>query len=86
MTRICPDCELAHPDVETCAEALKKALRSMVLRIGAPGFCSACGQAVYWIGHLNGKRAPYTAAGLNHFIDCPEAERFGKSKTGSGGR
>ena len=78
MSRICPSCKIPHPEPEACVEALQKALSSLVMRVGQMGFCSACGAGVYWITHLNGKRAPYTQAGFNHFIDCPRAEQFRK--------
>ena len=38
--------------------------------------CRACGAMLYFIQHANGKRAPYTDDGLNHFVNCPDAARF----------
>ena len=40
--------------------------------------CTACGTELYFVRHRNGKLAPYTADGLNHFLTCPEAHRFKK--------
>lgn len=37
--------------------------------------CS-CGAALWMVTHANGKRCPYTAEGLNHFIDCPDREQY----------
>lgn len=51
--------------------------------IGAePGTCRACGRVIWWVKHANGKRAPYTTEGLNHFADCPNANEFRKPKGG----
>lgn len=38
--------------------------------------CQACRAEIYLVRHLNGKVAPYTPAGLIHFVDCPKAEQF----------
>lgn len=38
--------------------------------------CEACGAELFFVRHRTGKFAPYTADGLNHFIACPEANRF----------
>lgn len=42
--------------------------------------CRACGTMLYFVGHANGKIAPYTADAVNHFINCPEAARFRKER------
>ena len=36
---------------------------------GVPG----CGATIWWVRHANGKRAPYTADAMNHWIDCVQA-------------
>ena len=41
--------------------------------------CRACGAELAMVRHRNGKLAPYTMRGLNHFLDCPNAKQF---KTG----
>jgi hypothetical protein len=38
--------------------------------------CKGCGAPIWWLRHKNGRLAPYTAAGINHFIDCPNAAEF----------
>jgi hypothetical protein len=38
--------------------------------------CKACGALLFFVRHNNGKRAPYTVDGLNHFINCPAAQQF----------
>lgn len=32
--------------------------------------CSSCGAKLWLVMHANGKKTPYTADGLNHFVDC----------------
>ena len=41
--------------------------------------CLACGARIYFVRHSNGKLAPYTVDGVNHFKNCPQAGRFSKS-------
>lgn len=38
--------------------------------------CRACGVDLYFVRHRTGTKAPYTADGLNHFVNCPQAARF----------
>jgi hypothetical protein len=45
---------------------------------GDSGRCFGCNTRVWWIVHANGKKTPYTEHGLNHFIDCPQRDRFRK--------
>lgn len=40
--------------------------------------CMACGEPLFFVQHASGKLTPYTRDGLNHFITCPQAERFRK--------
>ena len=42
--------------------------------------CRACQAQLYFVQHNNGKVAPYTADGVNHFINCPAANQFKKGK------
>lgn len=44
--------------------------------------CRACGQQVAFVVHNNGRTAPYTFEGVNHFIDCPGAGEFRRRKAG----
>jgi hypothetical protein len=60
------------------AEELQKNIAHLLKQIGEPALCSGCGASVWFVRHLNGKRVPYTAAGLNHFADCPAANLFRK--------
>ena len=45
-----------------------------------PATCRGCGRTIWWIAHANGKRAPYTIDGQNHFASCPQAHLFRKKK------
>lgn len=63
-------------DHKTCLLAVEKALHDLVKNCGTKGTCKGCHAEVYWIIHANGKTVPYTPAGLNHFIDCPNAKDF----------
>jgi hypothetical protein len=42
--------------------------------------CRSCGKAIYWVVTKNGKRAPYTAEGISHFADCPNAAQHRAGK------
>lgn len=53
-------------------------MKSFIRLIGDEGRCKGCGVLIYWVKHKNGKAAPYTAEGLNHFVDCPAAKEFRK--------
>jgi len=55
---------------------LEKRIEHLLTQVGKPGKCRGCGADLYWVRHLNGKLAPYTPDGLNHFINCPQAAMF----------
>lgn len=80
MTAICPNCQLpgAHLNGDYCAGAQAEATLALLTNIADKGTCTGCGATVYWVRHKNGKRVPYTTAGLNHFIDCSKADQFRK--------
>lgn len=58
--------------------ALGNNIISLLNQVGDPGVCKGCGKTIWWVKHLNGKKAPYTEKGLNHFADCPQANKFKK--------
>lgn len=64
-----------------CIEAQKLAMRNLLRLIGKQVACGGCGASMYFVVHNNGKRVPYTEAGLNHFIDCPQRDQFARPKT-----
>lgn len=51
-------------------------VKVLMQTVGEPGTCKGCGADIFWIVTKSGKRAPYTALGLNHFADCPKASAF----------
>lgn len=75
---ICEICKLpgTHTPQYPCAQAQADAMKTLLGLIGDKAVCSGCNAQIYWVKHRNGKRAPYTPAGMNHFLDCKEAARF----------
>lgn len=57
-------------------EDLLKRIKALLKNVGDPGVCRGCGVSIVWMRHKNGKAVPYTEQGLNHFADCPVAQRF----------
>lgn len=51
-------------------------IKDLVKAVGQEGQCRGCGRKIWWIVTKNGKKAPYTDEGLNHFADCPKANEF----------
>ena len=46
--------------------------------------CKACGALLFFVRHRNGKTAPYTVDGLNHFLNCPQADQFRRGAVHAG--
>lgn len=53
-------------------------IADMLKVLGQEGTCKGCGAKIWWVKTKNDKPAPYTEAGINHFSDCPDKERFRK--------
>ncbi len=77
---ICENCNLPNDTahLHDCYGAQSAAMRTLLTNIGDPGKCRGCSAEIFWVTHKNGKKTPYTPAGLNHFVDCPAAKQFGK--------
>lgn len=75
---ICENCNLPNntAHLHDCCEAQSAAMKALLTNIGDPGKCRGCQADIFWVTHKNGKKTPYTPAGLNHFIDCPAAKQF----------
>jgi len=77
---ICPICHLAHPvdtgNMGCCVIAQAAQMKALLKNIGDPGNCRGCQAEIYWVTHKNGKKTPYTPAGLNHHVDCVAAKQF----------
>lgn len=93
MADTCLGCHLVHantvrensetPEIDQlqdCIAAQKTAMRALLQKIGKQVACGGCGAVMYFVVHSNGKRVPYTEAGLNHFVDCPARDRFKRTK------
>ena len=57
----------------TITELMETLLRNVAEEIRP---CKACGAELAMVRHKNGKLAPYTMAGVNHFIDCEKADQL----------
>jgi hypothetical protein len=77
---VCIDCGQPEDKDHECVRSQRAAMARLLDLVGDPGTCKGCGKEIIWIVHKNGKRVPYTQAGLNHFIDCPFAEKFRRVK------
>jgi len=75
----CPECHLIHMPQVACYQAQAAAMLRLLGKVGDVGACR-CRVQLYWVVHRNGKRAPYTSAGLNHFIDCTRADEFRRTR------
>lgn len=65
--------------MKTREEQLLDNIAHLLNQIGDRGTCKGCGNTIYWVQHLNGKRTPYTREAGNHFIDCVAAKDFRKA-------
>ena len=82
----CPHCNLMHAPCEArergavsfveCSLKQAQAITALLKAIGEPGVCRGCYAEIVWVTHRNGKKTPYTPAGLNHFVHCPKREQF----------
>lgn len=52
-------------------------LRSLQIK-GMKSRCKSCGRRIVFHETHKGKLAPFTMEGVNHFVDCPGAEKFRK--------
>lgn len=58
--------------------ASDRATASFLKAIGQAGRCKGCRREIWWFKTRLGKPAPYTSELVNHFADCPAAQRFRK--------
>jgi hypothetical protein len=67
-------------EVHACALAQAGAMLWLLEHVGKKGVCDGpnCHAVIYWVTHTNGRKTPYTMAGLNHFVDCPDRDRFAR--------
>lgn len=74
----CAACGQPQAEGHECVVALLNAVGLILHNVGDEGKCRGCQARIFWVTHKNGKKVPYTGAGLNHFVDCPAAEQFKK--------
>lgn len=82
---LCPACSLPKDkhvasgnDPLGCVPAQAEAIVRLLDLIGDRGVCRGCGQVCVWVKHKNGSATPYDLSGLNHFVSCPQRDRFKK--------
>jgi hypothetical protein len=75
--------EKRYLQAEACVSAQVVAMRLLVNHAGKKASCDGptCGRTIYWITHTNGKRTPYDESGLNHFVSCPDSDRFKRARS-----
>lgn len=71
-----PATAVSMATLQAIERQLHENIRRFLANVGNKGTCTGCGRDIWWVDHSNGKKAPYTEEGLNHFADCPEAARF----------
>ncbi len=64
--------------VEVALVKRQQIMLNLLNEIGVKSSCRGCSVDIWFIQRSGGKATPYTAAGTNHFIDCPHAARFRK--------
>lgn len=77
---------MEYPQVgepRTTEAEYKKRIDDLLRHVGMPGRCSGCQRDIFWVRHRRGAVTPYTAEGVNHFVDCPMRDRFRKDKVDS---
>lgn len=74
----CRLCHIPHAAEVLCVHAQAKAMQQLLERIATPTTCRGCPATIYMVRHKNGAIAPYTAAGISHFADCPAANQFSR--------
>lgn len=65
---------------EKKSEWLLENIKRLLKQVGREGKCKGCDREIWWVEHNSGKAAPYTNEALNHFADCPDAQRFRNGK------
>ena len=74
LRRVVSAAEVAVKQVRAAYEAN---IARLMKTIGADvGLCLGCNARVYWVTTRKGKKAPFTAAALSHFADCPDAAKY----------
>jgi hypothetical protein len=67
---------------ELTVDELRLRIVALLHVMGDARPCRSCGAMITWVATRHGRLAPYTAEGLNHFADCPDAQWFRRQKEG----
>ena len=67
-------------DAEGEVERLKRNIAALLRNVGRKRPCRgpSCTASIYMVEHLNGADTPYDEDGTNHFITCPDRDKFRK--------
>lgn len=66
-------------ELRTRAALLDRNMRALLDKIAVEARpCKACGAMLWFVKHVGGAKAPYTADGTNHFQGCTHPERFSR--------
>lgn len=68
---------MPEPNLPPIEQRMESLLRNIAEELRP---CKACGAQLAMVRHRNGKLAPYTMGGVNHFIDCAKADQFRRQK------
>jgi hypothetical protein len=63
-------------------EFRKKIVEAMYTMDIATSTCRGCGEPIIWLKNHKGKNIPVDMYLQNHFINCPDRDRFKKPKDG----
>ncbi len=70
----------APPAAARKLPSFEERIVELLSHVGNPGRCRGCDAPIFWVRHKNGKIVPYSEAGVIHFVDCPEAQRFKRQR------
>jgi len=70
------------PTTEQNLPTLEERIKALLNAISDPKACRGCGMTIYFVRHKNGRATPYTADGVNHFINCSKASQFKRPPSG----
>lgn len=77
-TTLCWICQLpgVHDNLTECVDAQSRTIKRLLELTADQALYRCCDAPIYWVEHRNGKKVPYTSAGVNHFITCPATAEF----------
>jgi hypothetical protein len=61
---------------QAICEEIQAAVRELLEQFGTRGECRNCHAPVVWIKHTNNKNVSYSLQGIDHYITCPDTDKF----------